>query len=75
VAEELLKSATQARALAAQLDTLTRRAFEVGRGSSLELVQSAALLRQADVALATREYELVSARLDAVLTEARCDQG
>ncbi len=75
VAEQLLASAEQARALAAQLDALTRRAFEVGRGSSLELVQSAALLRQADVALATREFELVQARLDAVMTEARCDQG
>lgn len=73
VAEALTATAREARTDAEQLDTLTRRAFEVGRGSSLELVQSAAVLRQADVALATREFELVQARLDVLLTEARCD--
>lgn len=73
VADRLLETAAAARAKAAELDTLTRRSFEVGRGSSLELVQSAAALRQADVTLATREYELVQTRLDALLTEASCD--
>lgn len=73
VAEALTATAREARADAEQLDSLTRRAFEVGRGSSLELVQSAAVLRQADVVLATREFELVQARLDVLLTEARCD--
>lgn len=73
VAEALTATAREARADAAQLDLLTRRAFEVGRGSSLELVQSAAVLRQADVLLATREFELVQARLDVLMTEARCD--
>lgn len=73
VAEQLATTALRARTDAAQLDTLTRRAFEVGRGSSLELVQSAAVLRQADVVLATREFELVQARLDVLMTEARCD--
>lgn len=73
VADALRKAAAAAREKAADLDAMTRRAFEVGRGSSLELVQTAAALRQADVALATREFELVQARLDAYLTEARCD--
>lgn len=73
VAEALMNTASDARASAEQLDGLTRRAFEVGRGSSLELVQSAAVLRQADVVLATREFELVQARLDVLMTEARCD--
>ncbi len=73
VAEALARTAQSARDKAAQLDQLTRRAFEVGSGSSLELVQSAALLRQADVTLATRELELVQARLDAFLTEASCN--
>ncbi len=72
-AEALLTSATQARTLAAETDALTRRAFQVGRGSSLELVQTAQALRQADVLLATREFELVQARLDAYLTEAECN--
>jgi multidrug efflux system outer membrane protein len=73
VSQALVASATKARTIAAQLDQLTRRLFEVGRGSSLELVQSAQALRQADVALATREFELVQARLDSLLTEALCD--
>jgi outer membrane protein TolC len=73
VAESLAKAARASRDLAAQLDALTRRSFEVGRGTSLELVQSAQALRQADVSLATREFELVGARLDAALTEARCN--
>ncbi|WP_257446565.1 TolC family protein [Archangium lipolyticum] len=73
VAESLVKTATESRELAAKTDQLTRRAYEVGRGSSLELVQSGAALRQAELSLALREFELVQARLDAFLTEARCD--
>ncbi|PTL85508.1 TolC family protein [Vitiosangium sp. GDMCC 1.1324] len=73
VSESLVKTATEARELAAKTDQLTRRAYEVGRGSSLELVQSGAALRQAELSLALREFELVQARLDSFLTEARCD--
>jgi outer membrane protein TolC len=73
VAEALVKTAAEARALAEETDRLTRRSFEVGRGTSLELVQSGAALRRAELALALREFELVQARLDAFLTEARCD--
>lgn len=73
VAQRLLATAVEARALAARTDEMTRRSFEVGRAGSLELVQSAAALRQADVTLASREYESVQARADAFLTEARCD--
>ncbi|MFE8599251.1 TolC family protein [Archangium violaceum] len=73
VAESLVKTAAAALELAGKTDQLTRRAFEVGRGSSLELVQSGAALRRAELTLALREFELVQARLDAFLTEARCD--
>ena len=73
MAEALVKTAIESRDLAERTDQLTRRAFEVGRGSSLELVQSAAALRQAELTLVLREFELVQARLDAFLTEARCD--
>jgi outer membrane protein TolC len=73
VAEALVKTATESRELAEKTDRLTRRSFEVGRGSSLELVQSGAALRQAELSLALREFQLVQARLDAFLTEARCD--
>ncbi|NBD14100.1 TolC family protein [Corallococcus silvisoli] len=73
VAEALLKTAAESLELADRTDRLTRRAFEVGRGGSLDLVQSGAALRQAQLALVLREFELVQARLDAFLTEARCD--
>ncbi|RKH33727.1 TolC family protein [Corallococcus sp. CA031C] len=73
VSEALLKTAAESLDLADRTDRLTRRAFEVGRGGSLELVQSGAALRQAQLALVLREFELVQARLDAFLTEARCD--
>ncbi|MBU8898631.1 TolC family protein [Corallococcus sp. H22C18031201] len=73
VAEALVKTAVESRDLADRTDRLTRRAFEVGRGGSLDLVQSGAALRQADLTLVLREFELVQARLDAFLTEARCD--
>ena len=73
VAEALVKTTTESRDLAERTDRLTRRSFEVGRGSSLELVQSDAALRQAELNLVLREFELVQARLDAFLTEARCD--
>jgi len=73
VAASLAASAARSRTLSAETDALTRRAFEVGRGSSLELVQTAAALRQADLALAAREFELVQARLTQLLTEASCD--
>jgi outer membrane protein TolC len=73
VAEALVKTAAEGRALAEQTDQLTRRSFEIGRSNSLELVQSAAALRQAELALALREFELVQALLDGFLTEARCD--
>jgi len=73
VAEALVKTAVESRALAERTDKLTRRAFEVGRGSSLELVQSGAALRQAELNLVLREFERVQARLAAFLTEARCD--
>ncbi|MCY1041247.1 TolC family protein [Corallococcus sp. bb12-1] len=73
VSEALLKTATESVDLADRTDRLTRRAFEVGRGGSLELVQSGAALRQAQLALVLREFELVQARLNAFLTEARCD--
>ena len=73
VAAALVEVATESRALAERLDTMTRRSFEIGRATSLELVQSAVALRQAELALALRQFELMQARLDALLTEARCD--
>ena len=68
----LVATAAEARALAERVDTMTRRSFEIGRATSLELVQSAAALRQAELTLSLREFERLAADVDALLTEARC---
>ena len=58
--------------LAARVDAMTRRSFEMGRATSLELVQSAGVLRQAELTLAQREAARLAAEVEALLTEARC---
>jgi outer membrane protein TolC len=69
-----VEAATSARALAERVEAMTRRSFEIGRATSLELVQSAGLLRQADLTLTARQFELEAARVDELLMEARCDR-
>ncbi|WP_338873000.1 TolC family protein [Myxococcus stipitatus] len=59
--------------LAEENDRLTRRSFEVGTGTSLELIQTAAALRQAELALVVREFQLERAKVEAFLAEAACD--
>ncbi|MCE9671805.1 TolC family protein [Myxococcus stipitatus] len=61
------------RQLAEENDRLTRRSFEVGTGTSLELIQTAAALRQAELALVVREFQLEQALVEAFLAEAACD--
>ncbi|AEI63945.1 HAE1 family efflux transporter outer membrane efflux protein [Corallococcus macrosporus] len=73
VASTAARIAGRGRALAEENDRLTRRSFEVGTGTSLELIQTAADLRQAELALVLREFELEQARVAAFLAEAACD--
>jgi outer membrane protein TolC len=74
VARSLVDAATASRTLAERVDTMTRRSFEIGRATSLELVQSASALRLADLTLTAREFDLAAARIDELLTEARCER-
>ncbi len=71
-ARSLYETSVRSRALAAKADHLTRRSFEIGRVGSLELVQTANVLRQAELVLAAREFDWAQARLDSFLTAARC---
>lgn len=71
-ARALYETALRSRDLAARADHLTRRSFEIGRVGSLELVQTANVLRQAELVLAAREFDWAQARLDSFLTTARC---
>lgn len=72
VAEQRAKVASQALELAEETDRLTRLAYVEGRGTSLELVTAAQQLREAQIQLALREFELVNARVAAVLALATC---
>lgn len=72
VAEDRRTVAQATRDLAAENDRLTRTAYLEGRGTSLELVTTAQALREAEIQLAVRDFELVRARVLAVLTLATC---
>lgn len=72
VAEDRRRVATSARDLAAETDRLTRLAYQEGRGTSLELITAAQSLRESEIQLALREFEVVKARVLAVLALASC---
>jgi outer membrane protein TolC len=72
VAEEARRVAEDIRNLASEVDRLTRMAYQTGKGTSLDLVTSAAALRQAEVDLAVDELNLVQARIASLLTLADC---
>lgn len=72
VSENNLRVSEKTRDLALENDRLTRASYTEGRGTSLELVTSANTLRQAEVNLAVREFELVQARLTAALVLSSC---
>lgn len=72
VAEDRRRVAASARDLAAENDRLTRTAYLEGRGTSLELVAAAQALREAEINLALRDFDLVQARVLAVLSLASC---
>ena len=73
VSENNLRVSEKTRDLALESDRLTRASYTEGRGTSLELVNSANTLRQAEINLAVREFELVQARLSAALVLSTCN--
>jgi len=64
--------AKRERDLAAQVDARVRQGYAAGLGTSLDLVASAQALRQADIGLATAEFQVARARASAVLAHAEC---
>ena len=72
VSEDTRKVAADTRALAAEVDRLTQAGYREGQGTSLDLVIAASALRQADINLALREFDVVKARVAAVLALATC---
>jgi len=73
VAQQALEVATRGRDLAVEVDRLVRKGFAEGSGTSLELVTAAAALRQAEINLALKEFDLLRARITADLAVANCE--
>jgi hypothetical protein len=64
--------AVDAETHARQVDRMTQVGFLTGQGTSLDLVVSAGALRQAQINRALRDFDLVRARIDALLALADC---
>jgi outer membrane protein TolC len=72
VANQLMQQAQQTRDLAHEVARMTLIAYEAGTGTSFDLVNSAQQARQAELDLAVKEFNLVKARLAALLATANC---
>jgi len=73
VAEQTRALAERARDLAKETARLSQVAFEAGTATSFELIDAAQRLRQAELDLAQREFELVRSKIAALLAAANCD--
>jgi multidrug efflux system outer membrane protein len=73
VARTNLTVATRARDIAAETARLAKIAFMNGSGTSFDLVDTARTLRQAELDLAVKEFEVLRAEVTAFLALASCD--
>lgn len=73
VAEQNLAVSQRSREVARETARLSRVAFVNGTGTSFELVDTGRRLREAELDLAVKEFDVVRARLAAVLALASCD--
>ena len=73
VAEANLAVSTRARDIASETARLSKVAFLNGSGTSFDLVDTARRLREAELDLAIKEFEVVRARIAAFLSLASCD--
>jgi outer membrane protein TolC len=72
VATDAVAVARLARDAAVQVDDMTQKTFRAGAATSLELVTAATALRQAELNLATQQFNLVNAQIAAALSLASC---
>ncbi|WP_437767633.1 TolC family protein [Sorangium sp. So ce764] len=72
VAEQSRAVAEQSRDLARETARLTQVAFEAGTATSFDLVESGRRQREAELDLAVREFEVVKAKITALLASASC---
>jgi len=72
VAEQSRQVTEQSRDLAREAARLAQRAYEVGAGTSFDLVDTAQKQRSAELDLAVREFQLIRARIAALLAASGC---
>lgn len=72
VAEQARAVSANARDLAKEAARLAQRAYEVGTGTSFDLVNTAQQERAAEIDLTVKEFQVISARLTAMLAAANC---
>jgi outer membrane protein TolC len=72
VAEQARQVSEQTRELAKETARLAQVAFEAGTGTSFDLVDSARKEREAELDLANKEFEVIRAKLTALLATANC---
>jgi outer membrane protein, multidrug efflux system len=72
VAASNFEVSRNARAIAEESARLSRIAFMHGTGTSFDLVDSARRLRLAEIDLALKEFEVIRARITALLTLSNC---
>ena len=73
VAEANLRVSGQSREIARETARLTRIAYLNGSGTSFDLVDSARRLRETEIDFAIQEFEVVRARIAALLALATCN--
>lgn len=72
VAEQSRAVSEQSRDLAREAARLAQRAYEVGTGTSFDLVDTAQKQRAAELDLAVKEFQLIKARIAALLAASSC---
>ena len=73
VAEQGRHVSEQSRDLAREASRLAQRAYEVGTGTSFDLVDTAKAQRAAELDLAVKEFTVVKARITALLAASVCN--
>jgi outer membrane protein TolC len=73
VSEANLKVSRRSRDIAKETARLSRVAYENGTGTSFDLVDTGRRLREAELDLTIKEFEVLRARISALLSLATCD--
>ena len=73
VADLTRSVAEKTRDLARETDRLTRVSYGLGKGTSLELIDAGRQLREAEITLALREFDVVQTKIRALLALSICE--